>query len=187
MKKMLIGLLVLLFVFSVATSKEVGGINMPDNLKSGNENLVLNGAGVVKKFLFKVYAIGLYLDKKNNNAGSILSQEKNMTIRMHFLRGGISDDKIIDGWNTGFKKATGGKLDPIKNEITTFNGWFKGMEVAENGSFVFEYIPSEGTKVYINGKLKGTIKGSAFKKALFGIWIGNDPRDEGVKESMLGK
>ena len=34
---------------------------------------------------------------------------------------------------------------------------------------------------------KGTIEGLDFKKALFGIWLGNKPADDDLKAGMLGK
>ena len=38
-----------------------------------------------------------------------------------------------------------------------------------------------------NGVKKGTIEGLDFKKALFGIWLGNKPADDDLKDGMLGK
>ena len=35
-------------------------------------------------------------------------------------------------------------------------------------------------------KKKGVIEGYDFKKALFGIWLGDNPADEGLKEGLLG-
>jgi hypothetical protein len=160
---------------------------MPDNLKSGSDNLTLNGAGVIKKMFFKVYVIGLYLDKVSKDENVLLNQDKPYIIRMHFVRDGISADKIIEAWNTGFGKATGGKTDNIKNEIKQFNAFFEGNEIKENYIFQFDYKPGAGVRVYINGKMKGTIGGFNFRKALLGIWLGADPRDSGVKDDMLGK
>ncbi|MFA6570770.1 MAG: chalcone isomerase family protein [Bacteroidota bacterium] len=187
MKNFIIFLIFLLFTFSSLESREIKGIDMPDALKSGNENLVLNGAGVIKKLLFKVYIIGLYVQQKTSDENELLNQDKSYIIRLHFVRNGVTSDKIIDAWNTGFSKATGAKTDNIKNEIKQFNSWFDKDEVNENDIFQFDYKSGTGVRVYINGKLKGTIGGFAFRKALLGIWLGSNPRDEGVKEDLLGK
>ena len=37
-----------------------------------------------------------------------------------------------------------------------------------------------------NGKHITSIKGLAFKKAVFGIWLCDDPADDDLKEGMLG-
>jgi hypothetical protein len=187
MKSIFAGLFILVFTFVALNCREVKGIEMPDNLKSGSDNLTLNGAGVIKKMFFKVYVIGLYLDKVSKDENVLLNQDKPYIIRMHFVRDGISADKIIEAWNTGFGKATGGKTDNIKNEIKQFNAFFEGNEIKENYIFQFDYKPGAGVRVYINGKMKGTIGGFNFRKALLGIWLGADPRDSGVKDDMLGK
>ena len=44
-----------------------------------------------------------------------------------------------------------------------------------------------GVIVNKNGKLLTTIRGLEFKKALFGIWLGEKPADKNLKKGMLGK
>ncbi len=167
-------------------AKNIGGAEMPDKLMLESTNLTLNGGGVIKKFFLKVYAIGLYLENKSGDANSILNSDKPYIIRMHFLRGGITSDKINDSWKEGFGKATGNNTASIQNEINKFIAIFN-FEIQDNNIFQFEYKPGAGTKVFVNNSLKGTISGFAFKKALLGIWLGAKPRDEDVKEAMLGK
>ena len=41
--------------------------------------------------------------------------------------------------------------------------------------------------MYKNGNKKGSIAGLEFKKALFGIWLGDKPADDDLKTGMLGK
>ncbi|MCX6155540.1 MAG: chalcone isomerase family protein [Candidatus Kapabacteria bacterium] len=178
---------ILLFLcFSFAAGKNIGGITLPETLKSDGQNLSLNGCGIITKFFLKVYAIGIYLEAKSGDENAILNADKPYTIRMHFLRSGISADKINDAWKEGFEKATGGNTGQIQKEIAQFKSYFN-FEINENMIFQFEYKPGVGTKIYINDKLNGVIPGFAFKRALIGIWIGSDPRDKGVKKELLGK
>lgn len=184
--KLLVTFLVVLFlVGSTAIAKEVGGKNLPDNLKISNSTIILNGAGVIKKFFFKVYAIGLYLPDKSTNAKSIIAADKPMAIIMHFIRNDIEVKKILDAYDEGFQKATNMKTGPIQSQINKFKAFFT-QTIYEDNVYQFDYEPGVGTKVYINKQFKGTIEGLDFKKALFGIWLGEDPRDSGVKEDMLG-
>jgi hypothetical protein len=94
--------------------------------------------------------------------------------------------KLIDGWNEGFNKATGGNIFPIKKETDKFNSFFT-EEAKKNDVYDIIYIPGQGVSVFIKGTLKGTIKGLDFKKALFSMWLGGKPVDSGLKEGMLGK
>ena len=38
-----------------------------------------------------------------------------------------------------------------------------------------------------NGEVKVVVPGLAFKKALFGIWLSDDPVQDDLKEGMLGE
>ena len=186
MKKGFFLLIILLILTSFAISKEISGIDMPETLKSGNVSLTLNGAGIIKKLIFKVYAIGMFFETKSSDANAIMYQDKPYIIRMHFLRT-IGRDKMVESMNTGFYKSTGGKPETLKKEIDQLNTFFSEKELKEDQILQFEYIPGTGTKITLDGKLKGNIPGFPFKRALIGIWLGSDPRDESVKQKLLGK
>lgn len=175
---------VFLAVSSTAWAKDIGGVSLPDALTAGKNQLILNGAGLRKKLIIKVYAGGLYLMQKSSDARKIISADEAMAIRMHFIYDGVSSDKLTAAWNEGF--ANTGKIDSIKNEIQAFNSFFS--EEAKKGDiYDIVYVPEQGLSVYVKGKLKGTIKGLEFKKAVFGIWLGDKPADKSLKEGMLGE
>jgi hypothetical protein len=56
----------------------------------------------------------------------------------------------------------------------------------EGSQTTFDYVPGTGTTVTISGKAKGTIPGADFMKALFGIWLGDQPADASLKAALLG-
>ncbi|MGB0368446.1 MAG: chalcone isomerase family protein, partial [Flavobacteriales bacterium] len=68
-----------------------------------------------------------------------------------------------------------------------FVNTFKKSEIVEGNVFDIIYVPGTGVESYKNGQLEGTIEGMDFKKALFGIWLGEKPADGDLKEAMLGK
>jgi hypothetical protein len=109
-----------------------------------------------------------------------------MAIRMHFVYSAVSSKKLVDAWNEGFMNGTGGNIASIKTEIDTFNSFFS-QEARDNDIYNIIYIPSQGVSVYIKGELKGTIKGLDFKKAVFGIWLGEKPADSNLKKKLLGE
>ncbi len=53
--------------------------------------------------------------------------------------------------------------------------------------YEFVYVPGAGTKISKNGKLKTTIQGIDFKKALFGIWLCAKPAQESLKDADAGE
>src|SRR6187402_3535414 len=53
---------------SSAQAVEVEGVKLDPAAQVGGANLVLNGAGVRTRAIFKVYVAGLYVPQKSNNA-----------------------------------------------------------------------------------------------------------------------
>jgi hypothetical protein len=185
-RKMIVIIFLVLTMTAPAPAKEIGGVNLPDTLPAGKEQLVLNGVGLRTKMFIKVYAGGLYLRKKDNDAQKIINADEPMAIRLHFVYDGVSHEKLIEAWNEGFVNATGGNLAPLKESIEKFNSFF--TEEARKGNiYDIIYAPGEGVSVIIKGKLLGTIKGLDFKKSVFAIWLGDKPADNSLKQGMLGR
>jgi hypothetical protein len=165
---------------------EIGGITMPDTLKAGDSNLILNGAGIRTKFFLKLYVGGLYLQNKSSDAGKILSKDNPMAIRLHIISSMITSERMEDATREGFENSLGSKMSSMSNEIEAFIDVFK-EEIKDGDRFNMIYIPGTGTEIYKNEKLSKTIKGLAFKNALFGIWLGKEPAQDSLKEEMLGE
>ena len=186
MKKLLLIILALFLMTPTAIAMEVGDVTLPDSLKAGEDTLLLNGAGLRKKFVIKVYAGGLYLKQKDTDPVKIINEDAPMAIRMHFIHDGVSSKKLVDAWNKGFMNGTRGNIAPIQTEIDQFNGFFT-EEAKKNDVYDIIYVPEQGVSVFIQGKLKGIVKGLDFKKAVFSIWLGEKPADANLKKGMLGQ
>ncbi len=170
-------------------SAEIGGVKLPEKLKAGDAELVLNGAGLRKKFFIKVYAGGLYLPEKMSDPKAIIAAEKPMAIRMHFIYDGVSAEKLVEAFNEGFENAF--KENPsakegMKDRIAAFNALFD-KEAKEGDLYDLVYLPNRGVTVFQNNAERGTVQGLDFKRALFAVWLGDEPADDGLKEGMLGE
>ncbi len=168
-----------------ARALEIGGVKVSEVMPAGDSSLLLNGAGIRKKtFLrIKVYAGGLYLLRKSSDPASIIKADAPMAVKMIFIYNGVSPKKLTHAWNEGF--AASGCSVSSAAAIKQFNSFF--TEEAGRGDFYdLVYLPGVGVTVSRNGLLKGTIAGLDFKKALFSIWLGENPADLGLKKSMLG-
>ncbi|OYW06213.1 MAG: hypothetical protein B7X11_01230 [Acidobacteria bacterium 37-65-4] len=97
----------------------------------------------------------------------------------------MGKDKIIEGWDEGFKNNSGDKVAALKAQIDKFNGFWSDMKSGDVA--VLTYDPATGTKVEIKGKDMGTIEGKEFAQALFAIWLGPKPPTEGLKKGLLGQ
>jgi hypothetical protein len=107
-----------------------------------------------------------------------------MAIRLEITSGLVTQEKLVESLNEGFDKATAGKPEPIRKEIDQFRRCF-AHQIAKGDVFDLVYLPEHGVTVLKNGKRQGVVAGLAFKKALFGIWLSDDPVDKDLKSAML--
>jgi hypothetical protein len=200
-KKVMILVMTLLLCSTSLWALEIGGINMPDTMKAGNADLILNGAGLRTKFGLKVYGIGLYLKAKSADSSAIVNADEPMALQMKWKMS-IPPAKIDETFYESFatvvkapkQDSYGPKSNygPLTKDIVTFMGWVDQKPTSKTDPTVYIYIPGKGTEVHVyeGGKdqLKGVIPGVEFKKALFGIWLGEKPPvGESLKNGMLGK
>lgn len=164
---------------------EVGGHNIPDSLKTTSSELALNGAGMREKWLIDLYVGGLYLKEKQQNAEKILDADEPMALRLQIVSGMITSEKMTSATVEGFESALNGKTEPLQAKIDDFLKTFKD-EIKEGDVFEMVYDPKEGVKIYKNTQHANTIQGLEFKKALFGIWLSDNPAQKSLKKQMLG-
>lgn|GEM_PF-689246 len=149
-------LLIVLLLASPAPAVEVGGASLPDSLTVEGRELVLNGAGLRKKFFVKVYAMGLYLTRRMQDPERIIQADEPMAARMHFICDGVSSEDLVDAWRDGFENAAGGgDLGALRERVETFNGYFTG-EASEGDVYGFVYLPGEGVRTVLDGEAAGT-------------------------------
>ena len=51
---------------------------------------------------------------------------------------------------------------------------------------VLDYKPGTGTTVSFNGSAKGTLPGADLMRAIWTIYLGDNPPTNGLKKGMLG-
>ncbi len=178
-------LCLLVFLSSPLGAAELAGVKMGDSLKAGEETLVLNGLGLRKKAIFKIYVGGLYLPAKQSDAGKIFAADAARRMVMHVVYKGLSKEQLADGWTDCLEANTPSASSEVKKGFDTLNGWME--EVKKGGRLAFTYAPGSGTEVEVKGGSKGTIAGKPFADALFACWIGDKPATEDLKDGLLGR
>jgi hypothetical protein len=170
-----------------SAAREIKGVEMPETLKAGDETLVLNGAGVRKKYFMDVYVAGLYLRQKCRDPEKIIAADEPMAIRLHIISGMVTSERMVTSTREGFEASTGGNTAPLKDKIDAFISVFKDS-IQKGDVYDLVYIPGKGTESYKNGTLAATVEGMDFKKALFGIWLcKRSTVNIDLKKGMLGE
>ncbi|MFC1843698.1 chalcone isomerase family protein [Thermodesulfobacteriota bacterium] len=168
-----------------ASAMKIAGVDVPQAAFVEKKMLVLNGAGIRKKLFIKVYVGSLYLTQKQKTVDKIMTDPGAKSIVMNFLYKEVSTQKLVDGWNKGFiHNSTAKEIRALKDRINKFNSLF--TTVYKGDEIRLDYLPGEGTRVIINGVLKGSVPGEDFNQAILKIWLGSKPADANLKDAMLG-
>lgn len=184
MRTRLTVLLALFLTASAAWAGTLAGVTLPDKAEVDGQNLVLNGMGLRSKFVIKVYVGGLYLPAKEKSAQKVLAADSPRRMVLSFIYD-VSKDQMCEAWNEGLADNTPNASAEVKKNFNTLCGWMDG--VGKGQQLVMTYLPGQGTRVEVAGKVKGTIPGKATADAILNTWIGPKPGPGGdFKKAVLG-
>jgi hypothetical protein len=174
---------------AMAATVDVAGVKFEDTIDQGGSKLLLNGAGVRYKAVFKVYSAGLYLPKKTSSPEEALSMSGAKRISITMLRDIDSNElgKLFTrGVEDNAPKTEMSKLIPGLLRMSQV--FTDQKKLLAGDSFTFEWIPGTGGVLTVKGKPQGEpFKEQEFFTALLRIWLGPVPADYKLKEALLAK
>lgn len=165
-------------------------VRIDDSASVAGRQLMLNGAGVARRLVFRVYAIGLYLIDRKDTAAEVLATDGPRRITIAVLRG-------ISG--TEFQRAVADHVHrlALQHDRDVVQAQMVGLVKAisrqpdglrEGDTLTLDWVPGTGTVVQLNGKaLVAPMPGQAFYNALLSIWLGDDPAEPSLKPKLLGR
>lgn len=166
-----------------ALARELSGVSMPDAMTLGEKSVKLNGMGIRKKAIFKVYVAGLYLEAPSKDAAAILAADAPRLIRMHYVRD-VDKGKITEAFREGFennaKELSAKQKGPIDRMIAAV------PDLKDGQTMSFAYVPGKGTTLSCDGKDLFSAEGKEFADAVFLLWLGPKPPSEDLKKGLLG-
>ena len=176
-------------LLNAAAAAEIEGVKLQERIQIGADGpeLVLNGAGVRVRVIFKVYVAALYLPARLDDGEAILRDDRPRRLLLHMLRD-LSAEQLNSSTNDALRETlTAEERLPLEARLKQFNAIFEILrEVKEGMQIAMDYLPQLGTVVRVNGEEKGRIPGADFNQALLRIWIGDRPRDPELKKALLG-
>ena len=170
---------------SHAFALDIEGVKLADKMNVGGQEVVLNGAGVRKRAIFKVYVGSLYLPAKAGSTQEVLTRAPRR-IQLNLLRN-LSSDQLIGALMDGLKQnLTAAEMQAINVQTGELAAIMKSFGEAKEGSVVtLDFIDSV-TTITLDGVARGSVDGVAFNDALTRIWIGEHPAQADLKKAMLG-
>ena len=168
-----------------ALAAEVGGVKLDDKVSMGGKELVLNGAGVRTKVVFKVYVASLYLPSKTTDLAGVLASNPRR-VQLNLLRD-LSSDELAGALADGIKEtSTADQAAAVKAQTDQLLSIMKSVGQARTGEVVtLDFIGGE-TRIAFGGQAKGAIAGEAFNGALMRIWLADKPVQADLRKTMLG-
>ena len=176
--------LALLLWLPAASAAELAGVEFADQVTVGDQTLVLNGTGLRKKLVIKVYAAGLYLPSRSSDPAEILGSDGAKRMVMHFLTNKATKGRMDEAWLEGFEANSPAVYPAIADRVSEFIGLFGDMK--DGDEVVLTVRPGTGTTIELNGSTIGEIAGDDFGTALLKVWLGDHPPSDDLKEGLLG-
>jgi Chalcone isomerase-like len=171
-----------------ALAAEVAGVKFPDQVQAEGAPLVLNGAGLRRKFIFKVYAMALYLPARAATAAAVIDAPGPKRIALGMLRdvdAKTFSDALREGIEANHSEA---EVKAIEPRIKQLEAVMQKVGTAKDGMRIgLDWVPGAGTQVSIDGApADAPIPGKDFYRALLRIWLGPHAVQDDLKQALLG-
>ncbi len=164
----------LLSSWSSAFAVEVEDVNVADSATVGGQALVLNGVGVRTKLFFDIYIGALYLPAKSDDAAKVIHSAGNKRVWMHFLYSEVSLDKLVAGWNDGFKNnQSEASMAALQARLDSFNALFSSM--IKGDELTFDFVADDTVVFSMVNKQEALLAKISNKHCWLCGWVKNLP------------
>ena len=158
--------------------------------KLGGKEMVANGTGTRTKIGMTLYHATLYVPQELKGAGDqqILDADQPMSIQISIVSGMITRDKFVESVSEAFDTVAG---SGYRVDKSTYMNLYNNVTIKKGDTFSNHYDPAKGiTVVHSSGGKNttlGVVKGLAYKKAFWAIYLGPNPVQKSLKKGMLGQ
>jgi hypothetical protein len=170
-----------------AQGAEVSGVRLDDKAQVESTELMLNGAGLRKRFVFSVYVLALYLPEKKTDAAAVLrlaGPKRALITMQRDVSAEQFTEALLDGLRPNVSEAEYKALEPRLKQLMDL---IAEIKEAKKGSTIAIDWSGSATRLAFNGSPVGKpIPGEDLYRALLRIWIGDKPVQEDLKKALLG-
>jgi hypothetical protein len=162
---------------------EVAGVPVPETVSAEGKTLKLNGAGLRKKLLFKVYVAALYVETPSKDGAAVISSSGVKRVRLSILRS-LKGSQVSEAISEGFERNSRDQMPKLEARLKKLASMIP--DVKEGDEIAFTWVPDKGIQIAVRGTDRGTIEGRDFGDALLSVWLGPNPVQEDLKKALLG-
>lgn len=165
---------------------ELAGVTLAPTVSLDGHTLILNGAGIRTRFLFKVYVAGLYLSQPSDEAVRVLDSREPRRIELRMLRE-LDADTLFAALESGLRaNLTAAELAGFAPRIAELGEIFRRVGKAASGDRITLDVDARGVTISVNEQRQGRLDDAGFARALLSIWLGAHPVDSALKRALLG-
>ena len=180
-----LGLFLLLTLPLHAASADIEGVRFADEIEFTHpieETLSLYGVGLLRyRFVFKGYVAALYLPK--GRTGDDVIEDVSRRLELSYFWSIDGDDFAAAADQLLERQLPAPQLKSLRPRVDTLHRAYRDVQPGDR--YCLTYFAGVGTELSLNGESLVTIPGADFAKAYFGIWLGPDALDAGLRTALL--
>lgn len=184
----LLAALALALATAACAQVNLAGAKFDPEASVAGQKLVLNGAGIRYKAIFKVYAIALYAQKAVHSNAEVLDAKLTKRLRLVALRdvGGDEFGKLFA--RAIEENATRDEFAKSIGAVVRMGQIFADQKQFSKGDVVdIDYVPGAGLALIVKGKQQELFKEPQFSSIMYKIWFGPHPPDTALQKALLGE
>jgi hypothetical protein len=171
-----------------AHALRVDGMDFPDRMTLGGQEVLLNGVGFRAVLIYKGYAAGLWLTSKASTASQVQATPGPKRLQMRMLVD-VPAPEFSKAFDKGVRRNTpAAELPALVERMAKFHAQIDALQGVKKGDVVdLDFLPESGTTMKVNGRVRGaTIPGDDFYAALLRVFIGQRVSDDELRAGLLG-
>ncbi len=146
---------------------------------------LLNGLAAYQEFGKEKYIAAFYSDTLTSDSREAISSDQHKRMELRITAKRYSARSLNNGWIEGMAvNVPGSVLGQHADDMVSFTKFVKKKLVAGD-RLTIESIPTEGTRVSVNGIELGTIAAPEFFGLLMRTWVGSVPVSSDFRSGIL--
>lgn len=155
------------------------------NVKDKTVQLNLTGVGLRTKVGFSVYTVASYVqDGTRVQKAEDLAKVDAARMLHLVMQRTVDPDDFIGAFRTAVGKSY--PEDKFAAEFTQLVNAVGKNAAAKGDQVTLLHVPGEGVRIRVSNKVDVMIKNPAFSQALWEVYLGAKPLDEGLKKGLVG-
>jgi len=165
-----------------ARAAELEGFSFEERLRARDVAFDLHALSLLRyRVVFRAYVAGLYVAAKDDAQRILDDVPKRLELAYFWPIAGEDFGPAADAILA--RNLPPEALAALRPRLDALHRAYR--DVVPGDRYALTYVPGRGTELALNGATVATIEGADFASAYFAIWLGRDPLDASLRDSLL--